>query len=114
VRADQRHGYVSVHEVTLYWIFECVLEEDDDDSKNSIDNTYDDNEDIPADGDDTDEDDTEEGIDLGYHCILAYRCDQEGIHDLQVHDLLDQVHDLVLQVTLQRTNVDIDSSAPWF
>ena len=59
---------MSVHEVTLYWIFECVLEEDDD-SKDSIDNTYDDNEDIPADGDDTDEDDTEEGIDLKHEIM---------------------------------------------
>ena len=59
---------MSVHEVKLYWIFECVLEEDDD-SKNSIDNTYDDNEDIPADGDDTDEDDTEEGIDLKHEIM---------------------------------------------
>ena len=56
-------GDVSVHAVKQYWIFVCVLVEEDG-SKDSIDNKYDDNEDKLADDGDTVEDDTEEGIDL--------------------------------------------------
>ena len=55
---------MTVHEVKQCWISECVLREEEEGSKDSIDNKYDDNEDKPADGDDTDEDDIEEGIDL--------------------------------------------------
>lgn len=59
---------MSVHEEKQCWIFGCVLVEVDG-SKDNIDNKDDDNADTLADGDDTDEDDTEEGIDLKHEIM---------------------------------------------